>query len=209
MSAGCSGDTPNSLKEAYTYLHASDAVMRDLVDNFGIQEINPTYSVTPRSLTHTVISQQLSNAAASAIQNRFDETFQGDAAITVKHLERLRGIGISEAKSRTIITIYRAVANGDLCLDSLSSARDEEVRHCLTQIKGVGPWTADMTLIFSLGREDIFSSNDGALRSAINQLYGSDDYDSLSSNWAPYRSFACLLLWKFIDNKVLSSRKSK
>jgi len=101
------------------------------------------------------------------------------------------------------------VANGSLELDKLHQFDDDEILRQLTKVKGIGPWTAEMFLIFSMGRSDVFSVGDGGLQRAVKWLYELDEIPAkdelirISSRWKPYRTIAALYLWRAIDEKMI------
>lgn len=161
------------------------------------------------SLCQDIISQQLSDKAAMTICNRFLVLFPKkkitpQQVLAVKD-EALRQVGMSWSKAAYVKNIAQAFAGGELTGPDLQKLSDEEVIAKLTQIKGIGPWTAEMFLIFSLGREDVFSHGDAGLRRGIEILYqltdpSRDQIEQITQSWSPYRSYGCLALWKALDN---------
>ena len=118
-------------------------------------------------------------------------------------IEKLRSAGMSYSKAAYVKNIARAFKNRDLDIQILRKMSDEEAIETLTKIKGVGKWTAEMILIFTLNREDVFSVGDAGLRRAIKNLYGitnEKEILKLSETWKPKRSFACWYLWKSLNN---------
>lgn len=161
------------------------------------------------SLCRTIIGQQLSTTVADVIYGRFAKLF-GKKAVTPKAVlttpdEALRSIGMSGAKVRFVKDLAAKVANQGITLTTLTTMSEQEVIATLTTIKGVGPWTAEMFLMFTLGREDIFSFGDLGLKRAIQELYKLKREPSvtymqkLSRKWSPYRTYAALALWDFKD----------
>lgn len=167
-------------------------------------------------LVHAVVNQQLSGKAADTIFSRLESLigrgrgshkkgFVTPSAILKVRTSSMRRCGLSEAKTRTIQGLARAVADGELDLVMLHEHPDEEVIELLTSVKGIGPWTAEMILMFSLGRVDIFSKGDLGLRKGIMKLYGlkklpSDrQMEKLSRAWKPYRTYAAKVLWRVAD----------
>ena len=160
-------------------------------------------------LVNAIVNQQLSGKAAATIYGRL-EALAGHAGITPKKLLKLktsalRKCGLSAAKVTAIKSLANAVASGDLDLVTIHIKPDGEVMETLTAVKGIGPWTAEMILMFSLGREDTFSKGDLGLRKGIMHLYGlkklpSDrTMDILAKRWSPYRTYAARVLWKVAD----------
>lgn len=118
--------------------------------------------------------------------------------------QQIRDAGISFQKISYIKNIATAFANNEINIEELKNMNDEEVILHLTQLKGVGKWTAEMILIFTLNRPDVFSLGDLGLRRAIEHLYGITDHKAilaLSRDWKPYRSTACWYLWRSLENK--------
>ena len=162
-----------------------------------------------KALQKTIIGQQLSIASASAIWNRFLESgfTENDNLSSAKDSE-LRAIGLSRQK----ITYLRSLANSDIKYEELDEFNDENIISLLTSIKGIGLWTAEIYLIFSLKREDIFPAGDLALQEAarlllqLNTRPNEKEMRSLSRQWKPFRSVCALLLWHFY--KSYKSRES-
>lgn len=158
-------------------------------------------------LYEAIISQQLSVKAADTIFGRFVAHFSGRLTpeeVIRTDSETLRSLGLSYQKVSYIKAVAEAVATQKLKPELLPGMSDEEVTQVLTGIKGVGQWTAEMFLIFTLGREDVFSPGDGGLKRAVQKIYGNSfidvkDQDSPDKKWAPYRSYACLSLWHSLE----------
>jgi DNA-3-methyladenine glycosylase II len=160
-------------------------------------------------LVGTIISQQLSVKAADTIYGRFLEIFGGKfpapEAILSLEDEVLRARGLSGAKTRYLKSLVEAVKSGQLRLERLPQMEDEAVIQELTKLPGIGPWSAQMTLIFSLHRPDVFSLGDLGLRTAVARHYEIDRDDlerveEISRSWSPWRSYASRLLWSSLDN---------
>ena len=158
-----------------------------------------------RSLCRQIISQQLAAASANAIHERFLGLFKtrrpSAKLLTFISEKELRIVGMSWAKVAYIKGIAQKLSAKEVRLSSLPKLSDEEVIAELTKIKGVGRWTAEMFLIFSLGRPDVFSFGDLGLRRAMQKLYHMSSFSieqatPIVSSWSPYRSFASRILWK-------------
>ena len=162
-------------------------------------------------LCDAIISQQLSVKAGATIVGRFFDLFPNKtplpALVLAQPPEKLRAVGMSNAKVRYVRALAEAVETGAVDLRSLDAISDAEVITVLTKVKGIGVWTAEMFLIFSLGREDVFSAGDLGLRRAIQKIYSLRSEPSpkklatLSKKWAPYRSYASRILWKSLELK--------
>ncbi len=174
----------------------------------------PPFTVTSArdpfsDLIESVICQQLSEKAGATICGRLKALFPR-GKITAKSLlampdKRIREVGPSWSKVSYIKNIARAVNSGNLDLIRLDRLSDEEVIEELVIIKGIGRWTAEMFLMFSLGREDVFSYGDLGLRRAIQKLYTfrkeptTKQMEKLANRWKPYRTWAARILWQSLD----------
>jgi DNA-3-methyladenine glycosylase II len=165
------------------------------------------------ALTRAIVGQQLSVTAARTIWSRLEQTTGAVTAESVLdvHSTSLRAIGLSKAKSGYLHDLAAQTRDGSLNLRALDVLSDEEVITALTRIKGIGRWTAEMFLIFSLGRMDVLAADDVGLRRAISLAYDlpnpipKKQMEAISRAWAPWRSLASLLLWKALDSKILQS----
>lgn len=161
-------------------------------------------------LCREIISQQLGSGAARAIVSRFRALFPRGRATPARvralSEEQLRAVGMSWAKARSLRDLAARVADRDINFSGFAAADDEQVIAELVKVKGIGRWTAEMFLIFSLGRKDIFSFGDFALRKSLRSLYGSHrtrthrSMERIVARWSPYRSYASLALWHHADN---------
>ena len=154
-------------------------------------------------LIKSIASQQLSGKAAQTIYNRLETLADG---ITPERLVACdeagcRAAGISQCKTTTILSLAQAAQNG-LRLDRLKKKSDEEVIELLVQFKGIGVWTAQMFLIFGLGRPDVLSPGDLGLRKGLQKVYKLAETPSVQESgpmfdrWKPFRSAACWYLWR-------------
>ncbi len=175
---------------------------------YTIQDLKRSPTVF-KDVVQTIIGQQLSGKAADTIFGRL-EARMPKKKVTSENVLRLRktalrACGISGAKSNAIRDFAQKVKTGELNLKKLPLLTDEEVRECLTRVKGIGPWTAEMILMFSLGREDVFSHGDLGLRKGLVALYGFKKFpnekklETLVGAWSPYRTYAARVLWKIAD----------
>lgn len=192
-------------RKIIVYLKKSDPALGAVIDRVAL----PSFTSRPnhfRSLVEAIISQQLSDKAAATITKRFiglfdTVSFPGASAVVSASAKRLRRAGISGAKVLYIKNIARAVYGGSLDFQRLRRLADEEVILELTKLKGVGRWTAEMFLMFSFRRPDIFSYGDLGLRNAMVKLYRirgkftPDKARKIALRWSPYRTYACRYLW--------------
>ncbi|MBS7525429.1 DNA-3-methyladenine glycosylase 2 family protein [Fusibacter paucivorans] len=188
---------------------ANDPIMAKLMDTIGPL----SYALSDNQFTglaSTIIGQQLSNKVASVIWGRLHTYLEGNVtpdSVLAADAASLRALGISYAKIRYIKDLAEHVKDGRLVFDELPTMADDDVMKKLTAVKGIGQWTAEMYMIFALGRKDIFSLGDASLQGAIQSLYGVAGKTSLielSDKWQPYRSIASLYLWAYIDQDIQS-----
>lgn len=163
-------------------------------------------------LCYSIMSQQLSTKVAGVIKKRFLNLYDGEPTpqqIIDTPFEKLRGVGLSNAKVNYIKNVAKFEIELGMDHKKLSKMDNEEVIAYLTQIKGVGRWTTEMLLMFALCREDIFAPDDLGLRQAVIGLYDlkhrkkkimNDKIIKIAQQWSPYRTYACLYLWRWKDN---------
>ncbi|HLZ88191.1 MAG TPA: hypothetical protein VKQ52_13145 [Puia sp.] len=173
-------------------------------------------------LIASIMSQQLSTKVANTIRQRFLALY-GDRVPTPEEVlatpfETLRSIGLSNAKARYVQNVAQFAMEMGMDHKKLGRMDNEEVIAWLTQIKGVGRWTAEMLLMFSLGREDVFAIDDWGVQNAMIHLYNLDRSDKkafredllrISAKWSPYRTYACMHLWRWKDNRPAIAAKKK
>ncbi len=185
-----------------------DPILKKLIKKYPAPKFEDRSEFLFYELIESIISQQLSIKAADTIFGRFKELF-GKTFPTPKQVlnmedEKIRACGLSFAKVSYVKSVANAFISDLIDIEKIRKQSDEEVIQELTQIKGVGQWTAEMILIFTLKRPDVFSIGDLGLRNAIIKLYGITDRKemlNLSETWKPYRSYASWLLWRSLENK--------
>lgn len=159
-------------------------------------------------LVRAIVGQQLSVKAASTIFGRFEKLFKKD--INAEDILKLkdddiRACGISYPKIKYIKDLAKKVRDKELLLETFEEANEETIIANLTQVKGIGIWSAEMFLMFALARPDVFSVGDLGLRNAMIKLYGLEKPNNetlikISQKWSPYRTYACRILWQSLDN---------
>lgn len=188
-----------------------DPVLRRIIEENKMEELDVKVNLF-EDLIEAIINQQLSGKAATTIFNRFKKLYRGGLLSAENILktpdEKIRACGISYSKIKYIKGICEAIKNGLLSIDKVQALNDEEVIIELTKLKGVGRWTAEMILIFSLKRPDVFSVGDLGLRNAVSRHYKVDKnnlkkIEKISLTWSPYRSYASRLLWRSLNNRPL------
>ncbi len=163
-------------------------------------------------LCGSIMSQQLSVKVADVIWKRFlalyDKHPTPEQIVDTPH-EKLRSIGLSNAKANYVQNVARFAMEQGMDWKQLQKMTNEEITQHLIQIKGVGRWTTEMILMFALGREDVFAIDDLGIQNAMIKIYKLDNTDKkklkedmlrISKKWSPYRTYACMHLWKWKDN---------
>ncbi len=201
--------SPDVIAEAELFLSERDKKLSKLICDVGPCTINVGKRPKIEMLISAVISQQLSGAASTTIFNRLVECAGGRTNLA-NRLNRLsfneiRSCGTSTTKTKVILQIANLVTTKQLSLESLSNKNDEDVYRELTAISGIGPWTAQMFLMFALQRPDVFSSGDAGLRRGMIKLYGMSDKPTdadmvaITDKWRPCRTVASWYLWRLVD----------
>jgi DNA-3-methyladenine glycosylase II len=202
------------LTEADEHLRSVDHVLRGLIDERGpIDPDTDRRGSRPdayQALARAIVGQQLSTKAAASIWGRVTEVFDDQTPSPAQLIEAdgqtLRDAGLSWSKVGFLKDLAERVGDGRLDLDHLSELPDEDVIAELTEIKGIGRWTAEMFLIFHLARPDVVSTGDLGIRRAVQIAYGLDDLpgphdlERIAEPWRPHRTLACLYLWRSLDN---------
>jgi len=183
-----------------------------------IIELQEPYVLSKRKnvylhLCNSIMSQQLSTKVADVFQQRFINLYKTKnptaTEIAATPFETLRGIGLSNAKANYVINVCNFFINEKITDAQLYKMSNEDLIKYLTQIKGVGQWTVEMILMFTLGREDVFAVDDLGIQQAICKLYKIDATNKkamkermlhVSKKWSPYRTYACRYLWGWKDN---------
>ena len=197
------------LNAAHRHFQKTDKVMAKIIKQCG--PISPDKSKQPHyhALVVAIINQQLSMKAAGTIEKRLrDKTggrfFKAETILKLK-TTAMRECGLSNNKVRYICTLAQAIADGELNFRKLTRKNDEDVRDELIQYPGIGPWSVDMFLMFSLHRADIFPIGDLVIRRSMQLHYKMADgvkhnkCISIADSWRPYRSVASFYLWKTSD----------
>lgn len=177
----------------------------------GAIKSNGTITPKPKSgyfkaLASSIISQQISVKAAASIFERFEKMTKLSPELTISlSPEQSKTIGLSGQKTRYLIDLAHHFVNDSNVFSHLDTLNDDEVIHELTKVKGIGIWTAQMFLIFTLRRPDIFAPDDRGLQIAVEKLYKKSytrsELNNFSARWSPYRSTACLHLWRTLDSE--------
>jgi DNA-3-methyladenine glycosylase II len=202
--------TTTDYTKARRLLSKRDPVIRDLIRRHGPCGLaEAQHEDAFIALCHSIISQQLSTKAAATIARRFDTLFGGrptPQAVAQAGDVQLRGTGLSSQKIRYMRDLCARVLDGTVPLDGVNELPDEDVIQSLTQVKGIGRWTAEMFLMFRLHRPDVLPVDDLGIMKAVQRAYGlrkmprADRLMKIGEPWRPYRSVACWYLWASLGN---------
>lgn len=200
------------MRKAVNHLKKSDPVLRAIIERVGPCRMEfgvPDFS----SVAEAIVYQQLNGKAAVTIFNRF-AALAGDPLTPEGILklsdEQLRSVGLSKQKSAYLKDLSAKTAGGLLDFARLPDLSDEEVIQHLTQVKGVGVWTAHMFLMFSLRRPNVLPTGDYGVQMAIKKHYKKrklpkpKDMEKIARAWEPYRSVACWYMWRSLDIKTIA-----
>jgi DNA-3-methyladenine glycosylase II len=196
---------PSPYAKAERHLARKSPIFKKIIKRVGpcTFQPNPDYFTV---LVKTIVSQQLSTKAALSISSRLHQAL-GDRGMTPKAIQALsdeviRGCGLSGGKLRALRDVSARALDGSLPLNQLDDLTDEELTDCLLAVHGIGPWSVDMFLIFSMGRPDILPVGDFGLRAAVQEHYELPELPTpkilqeLAEPWRPYRTIATWYCWR-------------
>ncbi len=199
------------MRKAILHLKKSDPVLATIIESVGPYKMNfdePAF----HSLAEAIVYQQLHGKAAATIFRRLTD-LAGEPLVPENVLklteEQLRAVGLSKQKLSYLRDLAEKTHTGALDFSRLSDLPDTEVIKCLTQVKGIGVWTAHMFLMFALRRPDVLPTGDLGIQMAIRKHYRRRklpkpaQMEKIAKCWAPYRSVACWYLWRSLDVKTL------
>jgi DNA-3-methyladenine glycosylase II len=198
------------INKGLRHLRKNDAVIGQVIKSVGpftLKKIPGGFEVVVRS----ILSQQISTAAAATIRKRL-EALLPDGQIAPASLakltdDQLQSAGLSSQKRSYVRDLTERTLDGTIDFRRIARQSDEEAIAELIQVKGIGRWTAQMYLMFSLGRLDVFAPDDLGLQNAIKKLYDVPEkpkrthFEAVAEVWAPYRSIASWYLWRSLENK--------
>lgn len=202
--------TADIQKKAAIMLKKNDPVLADIIKRVGILEwrFGGNYFL---DLTSSIVQQQLSIKAGDTIWNRFISLFPDNNPTPELVLaidgQEIRNAGISWSKVSYVKDLAEKTLESGIVFKQFSIMTDEEIIEELIKVKGIGRWTAEMFLMFTMGKPDIFSYGDLGLRRAIQRLYklknepSQEEAEKIAEKWKPYRTIACRYLWKSLDVK--------
>lgn len=193
------------------HLQNADARWTAIIERVGIlPEPCPIPEAHFSALARIIVGQQLSVTVARSIWNRV-ETHFGDglspAAVLETDIESLRKLGLSAAKARTMHALAAHVQGGQLEIERLETLSDEEIAREIVAVKGLGPWSAQIFLMFHMNRPDVFPVGDLGIREAMKRFFALEarpdaaQMEQLSASWRPHRTLAARYLWKWLDGE--------
>jgi len=199
------------MRKAILHLKKCDPILRGIIERVGPFRMEfgpPEFS----SLAESIVYQQLNGQAAATIFQRFaalaGEPLTPEGILKLSDAQ-LRSVGLSKQKSAYLKDLAAKTRDGLLDFAKLPGLPDDEIVRHLTQVKGIGEWTAQMFLMFTLKRQDVLPTGDYGVQAAIKKHYRKrklpkpKEMEKIARPWAPYRSVACWYLWKSLDVKTL------
>lgn len=198
-----------SIKKGIKYLKNSDPDLIPLLDSFEIKDLVPEKNYF-KSLTRSIIYQQLSGSSAKAIFGRFVKLYDGENypspsdILSTEH-DALRSVGLSRSKSDYLKNIAQSFLEDPLGYEHLDKMSDRDIIRRLTTIKGIGPWTAQMFLIFTLCRKDVLPITDLAMKKGYQKYYKMEDLPTekemlkKAEIWRPFSTVVSLYLWHLLE----------
>lgn len=200
---------------------SKDQKLKKLIKEHGVFKLEKKKNLYIY-LCYSIMSQQLSVKVARVIRQRFLDLYGGKEPtaqqVVDTPFEKLRAIGMSNAKVSYVQNVARFSIEKGMDHRKLAKMDNDEVIAYLTQIKGVGRWTTEMLLMFALGREDIFALDDLGLQQAVIGLYDLKHRKKkimlakiykIAEQWSPYRTYACMYMWHWKDNKPVVNKNKK
>ena len=201
---------PRTPKRAIAHLSAADATLADVIRRVGAFRLVPKREGTHfDAVCRSIVYQQLSGKAAATIHGRVLDLYGGRAPLPHELAstpdDQLRGVGLSRQKLSYLKDLASRVATDELPIEMLHELRDEDVIETLVRVKGVGRWTAQMFLMFRLGRPDVLPELDLGIQNAVQRAYRlrkrptPERVGKIGAAWAPYRTVASWYLWRSLE----------
>ncbi len=200
----------STIQTGLKHLSDHDPRFDDLIKKYG----HPTFKKPPphfQALAKSIIFQQLAGKAANTIYNRFLALFNSAQEFTPENtvrfsIESLRSVGLSLRKSEYILDLSSAFLDDNFLPGDLSSLSNEEISNKLISIRGIGQWTADMFLMFTLQRQDVMPINDLGIQNGLRIFFNleenptPDKIKQLTNGWKPYRTLGAWYMWEIVDD---------
>jgi DNA-3-methyladenine glycosylase II len=199
---------PKVFKRGYDHIRAKDPVLGKVLERYGVFKFEAEGDLF-EALVESILSQQLAGAAASSIIRKVralypDGKLEAEAVYRTSP-RKLRSAGVSPQKLSYLKDLSKRVSKGTIELERLRTMEDDEIIRILDEVRGIGPWTVQMLLIFTLGRPNVFPVDDLGVRKGVQGVYSlreipkRTEMESLAENWRPYRTVASLYLWRHKD----------
>jgi DNA-3-methyladenine glycosylase II len=200
---------PLLFKAGFAHVRKNDPKLKPILDALGLIKFKPQGEPF-ETLVESILSQQLAGSAAEAIIKKVRGLFP-EGVLEAEGIRRidgrkLRAAGVSPQKLTYLKDLSLRVVRKRLDLEALSSMKDEDIIRALDEVRGIGPWTAHMFLIFTLGRPDVLPVDDYGIRTSIQRVYGLDELpkkaaiEKIAEAWHPYCTVASLYLWHSKDS---------
>lgn len=202
--------TAGTVQQAAAWLMEHDPALRPVITRVGLCTIRP-HQEYYRSLVYEIIGQQLHVKAADSIRRKFEAlfggTFPAPAVLLAHSVEDLRMVGLSRAKAAYIRDIAQHCIDNKIDFASFDTLRNEQIIAILTDVKGIGEWTAHMFLMFCMARLDVLPVGDLGIRNGVRKLYGLAEMPTpqqvaevaAANRWHPYESIASWYIWQALD----------
>ena len=214
-----SADSSAVGRKAIAHLRKVDPTLADVIDRIGPYKGWPSGNGTHfDAVARSIVFQQLSGKAAGTIHGRFQGLYGGRTPhpeeLATTSDDQLRSIGLSRQKSAYLKDLGARVASGQLPIETLHELTDEEIITALTQVKGIGRWTAQMFLMFRLGRLDVLPDLDLGIQKGMQKAYRlrklptPERVKKIGAKWAPYRTIGSWYMWRLLDSPVKVPRSS-
>ena len=201
------GDS-REFQKGFEHIKKRDPKLGKVLEEHGVIKFNPEGELF-EALVESILSQQLASASANSIIRKvralYPEGKLEAAAVSKTPSRKLRSAGVSPQKITYLKDLSTKVAKGKIDLEALREKDDEEILAILDAVRGIGPWTVQMLLIFTLGRTDVLPVDDLVIRKHIQRLYSMQEMpkkaeiEKLAENWRPYSTIASLYLWRHKD----------
>ncbi len=199
---------PKVFKRGYDHVRKRDPLLAKVLEKHGPLEFRAEGDLF-EALVESILSQQLASPAATSIIRKVRAIYPGGrleaGAVYRTPTRKLRAAGVSPQKLTYLKDLSRRVSRGSIDLESLREMEDEEIIRILDEVKGIGPWTVQMLLIFTLGRTDVFPLDDLGVKKGVQSVYSlaerpkKVEMERIAESWHPYRTVASLYLWRHKD----------
>ena len=210
---------PGEVAAGVEYLRSRDPVLAGIIERVGDFALKRERDIFT-ALVRAIISQQISTGAARSIYKKLCDRAGGEkellTGLSALNVEELRAVGVSAQKARYLMDLATKVCSGEVTLDGIHELSNEHIIAELTRVKGIGVWTVQMLLIFSLGRLDVFPGGDLGIRTAIQRLYRKRTLPTKPAHlrkyerlWQPYASIASWYCWRSLEFAEYKTKQAR